>query len=298
MNYVLHLGVYYGIFAILALSLNLVVGYGGILTLAHAAFFSLGAYVCAVLMIASGWPWWAALAGACVAGVLVSPALSILSLRLRGDFFVVASLAVQSAIQAALQNWYSPHERLGTWKNLTNGPLGITGIPSVDTFGIIGDTRTANFLLALTLTAATLLILNALMRSPWGAVLEAIRDDELAARGLGKRISLVKIQAFAVSCGFAAVAGAVYAMYMSAIDPSLGSLDQSISLLAMVLVGGVANLSGPMVGAGMLLLIPEVLRLQHLPEHAVGQVRLLVFGLLLVVMMHIRPRGMAGRPVF
>ena len=121
-----------------------------------------------------------------------------------------------------------------------------------------------------------------LIRSPWGRLLKAIRDDELAARSLGKNSRLVKVQVFAVACALAAVSGAIYCSYVTYIEPSAASIDESILLLSMVLVGGVGNFRGPLVGAFVLLAIPELLRLAQLPDATAANLRLLAYGGLLV----------------
>jgi branched-chain amino acid transport system permease protein len=122
-----------------------------------------------------------------------------------------------------------------------------------------------------------------------------MRDDELAVRGLGKPVHLLKLQAFAIACGSAGVAGALYAAYVRFVDPSLASVDQSILILSMVVVGGVGNFRGPLIGAAVLLAIPEVLRFVHIPQSAIGEIRLVAYGLLLVTLVHVRPQGIAGR---
>jgi branched-chain amino acid transport system permease protein len=124
--------------------------------------------------------------------------------------------------------------------------------------------------------------------------LQAMRDDELATRGLGKNTRLLKVQAFAIACGMVAIAGVIYAAYISYIDPSAASLDHSILMLCMIIVGGMGNFWGPLVGAAVLVGIPEVLRLVLIPDAIAANIRLLLYGLLLVIMMHIRPQGLAG----
>ena len=133
-----------------------------------------------------------------------------------------------------------------------------------------------------------------LVSSPWGRLLKAIRDDELAARNLGKNSRLAKVQAFAIACALASVAGVIYCSYVSYIDPSAASIDESILLLSMVLVGGVGNFRGPLVGAFVLLAIPELLRFAQLPDVMAANLRLLAYGWLLVLMAHFRPQGLAG----
>jgi branched-chain amino acid transport system permease protein len=133
-----------------------------------------------------------------------------------------------------------------------------------------------------------------LKTSPWGRVLISMREDELAARNLGKNTRLLKVQAIAISSALVAVAGALYASYVSYLDPSSASLDESILMLSMVLVGGVGNFRGPVLGAAILILLPELLRFLHLPDAQAANLRLAIYGLLLVLMMHFRPQGLAG----
>ena len=294
MNYVFHLGIYLAMYVILALSLNLIVGWLGRLSLAHAGFVAIGAYAYALATLKLGCGFVPALLLAVALGVALSPLLSLPSWRFRGDFFVMISLAVGALIQGLAHNWSIPGYDVGTWANLTNGPFGIAGIAKPDIFGIKLDTISAICALSWILAAICMVASLRLTHSPWGRLLKCLRDDELALRGLGKNVRLVKAQAFAISCGMAAVGGVIYASYVSYIDPSAASLDESILLLSMVCVGGMGNFRGPVVGAVVLLLLPELLRLTPMPQAAAANVRLLVYGLLMVVMVHFRPQGIAG----
>ncbi len=294
MNYLFHLLVYFDIYVIVALSLNLVVGYCGMLTLAHAGYYAIGAYTYALLSLKLGWGFLpAAAAGSCIAAVL-SIAISLPSWRLRGDFFVLATLAVQSLIFSGLYNWSDPNSPVGSWINLTNGPVGIAGIPAPAIFGIHVATPGSYAIFATIIAGGCAWILWRLNISHWGRLLMVMRDDELASRGLGKNTRLLKIQAIAVSCGFVAVAGALYAAHIRYIDPSAASLDEGILMLSMVIVGGVGNFRGPVVGAATLIALPEVLRFLRLPDALAANLRMFIYGLLLVVMMHVRPQGIAG----
>ncbi|MGJ3242199.1 MAG: branched-chain amino acid ABC transporter permease [Opitutales bacterium] len=294
MNYLLHLVIYFNIYAMVALSLNLVVGYCGMLTLAHAGYYAIGAYAYALLALNLGWDFIpAVMAGAALSGVL-SLAVSLPSWRLKGDFFVLASLAVQALIFSALYNWSSPQEPLGSWRNLTNGPFGITGIPRPTFFGWVPSTMAEFALLSTAITLLFAFLIARLKGSPWGRLLTAMREDELAARGLGKNTRLVKVQVFAISSALVAVAGALYAAHVRYIDPSSASLDESILMLSMVIVGGLGNFRGPIVGAAVLVLLPEVLRFLNLPDAYAANTRMLIYGLILVLMMHFRPQGIAG----
>lgn len=294
MTYLSHLLIYLNIYVIVALGLNIIVGYCGRLALAQAGYFAIGSYAYALASVEWQWGFLPSVAlGAGLAAVL-SIAISLPSWRLKGDFFVMVSLAVQVVFLSAIYNWYSPEARLGTWRNLTNGPAGISGIPKPAIFGIKFDTIGSLAILA-TITAGICLLLGALLlKSPWGRVLQAMRDDELAAKGLGKNVRLLKLQAFAIACALLAVGGAIYASYVSFIDPSVASLDQSILMLCMVVVGGIGNFRGPLAGAFILLAIPEALRFLNIPIALAAEVRLMAYGLLLVFMMHFRPQGLFG----
>jgi branched-chain amino acid transport system permease protein len=122
-----------------------------------------------------------------------------------------------------------------------------------------------------------------------------MRDDELAARGLGKNTRLFKLQAFLIACSMVALAGGLYATYVSYIDPTSFTLDESILMLSMVIVGGTGNFRGPIVGALILIAIPEILRFVHIPDAFAANIRLLIYGLLIVTMAHFRPQGLAGK---
>ena len=123
----------------------------------------------------------------------------------------------------------------------------------------------------------------------------AMRDDELAARGLGKNTRLAKVQVFAISSAFVAIAGSLYAAHVRYIDPSSATLDESILMLSMVVVGGIGNFRGPVVGAALLILLPELLRAVSLPDSVAANLRMLIYGLMLILMMRFRPQGIAGR---
>lgn len=148
--------------------------------------------------------------------------------------------------------------------------------------------------LSLFLAATVLTVVSFILNSPWGRMLKAIRDDELAAQSLGKDPRKALIIACALSCTTIAVAGAIYASYVGYIDPSSASLDQSVLLLSMVVIGGSGNFRGPILGAIVMLAVPELLRYAHFPDGVASNIRLLILGALLVILMHARPQGLAG----
>jgi branched-chain amino acid transport system permease protein len=294
MSYLFHLLIYLGVYAIVALSLNMIVGYAGLLSLAHAGYFAVGGYTYALATLKLGLSFVPATLLSASIAALLSLALSLPSWRFDGDFFVMISLVVQVMVYRLLYNWSSPNTEIGTWSNLTNGPYGISGITNPSVFGATFDSIGGTLIVASFISLSCIIVVGLLLQSPWGRLLKVMRDDELAARSLGKEVRKTKVQVFSVSCGLAAVGGAMYAAYVGYIDPSLATLDEAILLLSFVLVGGVGNLRGPILGAAVLILLPEILRLVALPDAIAAEVRLMIYGLLLVGMMHFRPQGLAG----
>lgn len=324
MNYLLHLLIYIDIYIIVALSLNLVVGYCGLLTLAQAGYFAVGAYTYALLTLNLDWGFIpASLAGGLISALL-SLAVSLSSWRLKNDFFVLVTLAIQALILSVLYNWYSTEAPLGSWTNLTNGPYGINGVPRPSLFGfeLSSIAQIAGLATVMTLISGFIfwklqIVLHwerknvitdeesqqakqqdndilVARPSPWARLLMAMRDDELAARGLGKNTRWIKVEAIAISAFFVAIAGALYASNADYIDHEIALLDESILMLSMVIVGGLGNFKGPVVGAAFLVLLPEALRFFPLPDVQAANLRMLIYGLLLVLMMHWRPQGFAG----
>lgn len=285
MNYIFHLLIYFEIYAIVALSLNLLIGYGGLLQVAHAAYFGIGAYTAVLLWTAKYNPGFfpGLLAGATIASVL-SLLVSLPAWRFRGDYFVMISIAVQTLIYSLIYNW----------TDLTNGPYGISGIPRPVIFDYRFVTTGSIALLYGFLALGLGILISLLKWSPFGRALQSMRDDELAARSIGIPVDWLKLQAFAFSSALVGLAGGLYAAYASYIDPTSFSLNESILMLSMVIVGGTGNVRGPLVGAAVLILLPEALRLLNFPEAIAANVRLLSYGLLLVIMMHLRPQGLAG----
>jgi branched-chain amino acid transport system permease protein len=210
MNYLFHILIYLGIYATLAMSLNIVVGYCGLLTLAHAGFFAVGAYAYAVGTLCFAMNAVTAFLLALLAGGLFSFLISLPTWRLRGDYFVLASLAVQVLIYTIAYNWHSSGTKLGTLANMTNGPFGIAGIPRPELFGIQLQSLGSMAFFSLSIAALAFGLSWLLLGSPWGRVLKCMRDDELATRNLGKEVQYLKVQAL-----FIASAMAIKALYVS-----------------------------------------------------------------------------------
>ena len=284
MNYLLHILIMISIYIILALSLNLPVGYTGLLSLAQAAFYGVGAYAAALLMMRTGLNFFIALPLAIILAAVLSLMVSYPAIRLRGDYFILASLAFQIIVFTVLYNWI----------DLTKGPYGIPGIPKPAILGLVFDNLYKFFALASAIAVLTVLISKRLYSSSFGLVLKAIREDELSAISIGKNVRKFKVLAFAINSGLAAAAGALYAAYVTYIDPTSFTLDESIFILSVVLVGGSGNLRGPVIGAFLMILLPEGLRFLGIPDNVAPNVRQILYALILIILMRFRPQGLAG----
>ena len=294
-GYLLHIFIFFCIYATAGFGLSVAVGYGGFFTMAQAAFFAIGCYAYALGTTAWGLGIGMSLLIAIGLASVSSLSLSMAAWRLKGDFFIMGSLAIQSLILSVMNNSYRDGYSIGTLHNLTNGPSGIAGIPRPVIFGIVFDTEELMAALAGLILLAALCYFRLVLASPWGRVITAMRDDELAARSLGKNVKLLKLEVFFVSSVAAAVAGVIFASYLGYVDPALASLDQSVLMLSMVIVGGLGSLRGTLLGAALLILVPEILRYANFPDQIASSLRLMAYGLLLVLMMHWRPQGIWGR---
>lgn len=288
MNYLWHVLVIVNLYVMLAASLNLVVGYAGLLSLCHAAFYGIGAYTATLLMTRAGLGFFAAVSIAIPVTAALSFLISIPALRLKGDYFVLATLGFQIIVFSTLYNWVA----------LTQGPFGITGIPAPRVFGYAIETVFSYFLFTGVLAATVLGLLWLLIRSPFGRLLRAVREDEVAAEALGKNVPRVKTSVFAIGAALAAVPGAALAGYTRYIDPSTFTLLEAIFVLSIVVIGGAGSFTGPIVGAAVLVALPEILRLLQFPEGVAASLRQVLYGMLLVVLMRYRPRGFRGEYEF
>lgn len=284
MNYLWHLAVLLEIYLMLGLSLNLMVGYTGLLSLAQAAFCGVGAYLTALLMVDSGLGFLPALALAVAGTVVLSLLVSAASLTFRGDHFILTTLAFQVLVFSVLYNWI----------DVTRGPFGIAKIPKPSIAGVKVESTQGFALFGLGLMLIVVGFIALVYRSPFCRALRAIREDELAAMALGKGTASLKIRSVAITSACAAVAGGLYATYITFIDPTSFTTEESILMLSMVIVGGTGNFKGPLVGAVVLVLVPELLRFVAIPDSVAANIRLIVYGGLLVTLMRFRPQGIAG----
>jgi len=280
--YLTNLAVLIGINAILAVTLNFVLGYAGIFSMAHAVFFGVGAYTATWVAIKLGGGLLLATGAGMAVAALISLALALPALRVRGEYFVAASLGLQMLAITVFSEW----------KAFTGGIGGITNIPPASLFGFQLTTPAQYLVLTLACLAAVIAIVRALVRGSFGRSLKAIRDNETAASTYGKNVAVIKTIAVAVSSSLAAVAGALYAFYMSFVNVESFVLDTSVLLIAMVVIGGVATLTGPIIGTLLILLLPAALSyLPGLPSTEIGSIQQIVYGAAMVLLMIFRPGG-------
>ncbi|MGB8998038.1 MAG: branched-chain amino acid ABC transporter permease [Pseudolabrys sp.] len=267
---------------LLAIGLDFILGYAGQLNLGHSAFYGLGAYVSTLLIVKLGVPFWIAfIAGVAFAGI-AGIFLSLFAVRLRGHYLAIASLGFAVIVHQILLNWIS----------LTQGPLGIYGIapppPLVIDGIVVADFRNlaAFFYLVAGFAFLSYILLSQLVLSPIGETLSAIREDEVSAASLGINGTAWKVFAFGVGSAIAGAAGCFYASFVGTLVPDAFFINEAFNILAMVIVGGMGTLIGPVFGAILLTVLPEVLR-------GFGDLRLVVYGAALTFVVLFMPGGLA-----
>jgi branched-chain amino acid transport system permease protein len=275
------------VYSTVTLSLNFVSGYIGQTSLGHAAFFGLGGYTSALLTQTYHWPFWPAFLLAGLLAALVGIPLGAPALRVRGPFLVVVTYGCGEVFKYIALNL-----------DITGGPAGLPGLiaPSLGvSFSAIGPTGKEAFIVAALLLALFLaFFMSRLEDSRVGHAFTAIREDEIAAATMGINLAYYKLLAFVLGAFFAGLAGSLFVHYLSFVSPDMLSSNESIMMLTMVVVGGARSIPGSFLGAFLLSFLPEGLRyfkdwlgLNYDPW-------LVLFGLLLIIMMRIRPQGILG----
>ncbi len=276
-QYYIQVLIFIGLYSILALSLNLLNGYVGLLSIGHAAFYGIGAYASAKLVMEAGFPFPLAMLGSGIIAGLFGYLIAKPTLRLSGIYMTLATLGFNMIFFLVLQNWMS----------FTNGPLGIMDIPPPSIFGYAIESRIQYYYLIFFLLLLTIGSMQRLITCRFGRALVGIRENELAAEAMGVHTTRYKIQAFMLAAFYAGIAGSYYAHFVKYISPDSFYIYESFILLAMLALGGQGNLIGPVVGAAILIVIPEVFR--FLQEY-----RMLVYGSVLIIMMLVRRQGLLG----
>ena len=278
-NYYIDILTITGIYAILALGLNIVVGLAGLLDLGYIAFYAIGAYSYGILNTEFGIPFWPALL---IGGLLAAFAgmfLGMITLRLRGDYLAIVTLGFLMIVHLILNNWDS----------LTHGPNGILGISSPSIGKFVFSEPIHFYYLILAISILAIFIINRINNSRIGRAWIAIREDEIAASAMGINVTTMKILAITLGASWAGVAGVFFAGRYSFISPESFTFLETVIVLSMVVLGGMGSIPGVILGAALLIILPEVLR-------GFQDYRMLVFGGAMVLMMVFRPQGLIGNP--
>ena len=285
MDYALHLLVVILIYSTMTVSLDLLIGHTGILSFGHAAFYGIGAYGTAILTVYAGWDWLPAIVAAMALTGAIAVLIGLPTLRLGGDYFILALFGFQSILTALILNV----------EPLTNGPFGIRDIPRPSIGPFVIQSGAGIVLFTLAAAALVFFIHWRFLTSPLRILLHAIRDDETVAMALGIDVVRMKIVIFAIGGIFAALAGSLAAFYFRVINTASFTLTTMILLWAMVFVGGSRSLLGAIVGPAVLILFPELFRFAGGTGWDIANIQGALYGLLLVLVMLFRPQGLAGR---
>jgi branched-chain amino acid transport system permease protein len=275
--YVTDVAIICGIYIILALGLNVVVGYAGLLNLGFVAFYAIGAYSYALLNTRLGIGFWPALPIAVLVTTAAGFLLAVPSIRLKGDYFALVTLGFGEITRLVLNNWDS----------LTKGPNGISGIAPPSFFGVSLGRLSYYYYVVLAFVLITIFAMRRVQDSKAGRAWIAIREDEIASSAMGINTIFYKLYASAFGAFWAGIAGCLFAAKMRFVSPESFTFMESVFILCMVIIGGLGSIAGVIVGAVLLVFLPEVLR-------GVEMYRMLALGAGLVFLMIFRPQGLFG----
>jgi branched-chain amino acid transport system permease protein len=276
-NYIIDVAVLAGIYIILALGLNVVVGYTGLLNLGFVAYYAIGAYSFALLNTKLGMGFWSAMPLAVIITTLAGFLFAVPALRLKGDYLALVTLGFGEIVRITLNNWDS----------FTNGPNGIGGISAPTLAGMSLETLSAYYYLVLFFVLAAILVMGRVQRSKIGRAWIALREDEIAASAMGIPGTMYKLYSVSFGAFWAGIAGCLFAAKMRFISPESFTFLESVLILCMVILGGLGSIGGVIAGAVILVVLPEVLR-------EVQMYRMLALGAGIVLLMIFRPQGLFG----
>jgi branched-chain amino acid transport system permease protein len=264
-------------YVILGLGLNIVIGLGGMLHLGYAAFYAVGAYTYAILHREFGIGFWVALPIGAVLSMLFGMLLGFPVLRLKGDYLAIVTLGFAEIVRIVLENW----------NDFSSGPSGIANIPRPSLFGVklsVPNATIYTYMITLFLVLFTIFVVRRLENSRLGRAWEAMREDAIASESMGVNITTTKLTAFALGAFWAGMVGVIFAAKTTFVNPASFTLMESVLVLCIIVLGGMGSTSGVIVGALIIVLLPEYLR-------AFSEYRMLLYGGVLVMMMVFRPNG-------
>ena len=285
MEYLINLAILFGIYSMLALSLNLVVGMSGLVSLAQAAFYGIGAYATAIGMTSLGLGFFTTILLGMVINAAIAFVVGKILARFQGDYYAIVSAGLSIIVFSILLNW----------KSVTNGPLGIFGIGKPEIAGYAFYSNSAFLMLTLVFSLVIYAIYWWIDRSSFGRVLKALREDEKLTQIMGYKTKYYKSVIFVLSAALSGVSGAFFASYIAFIDPSTFQLKEGIFLFTIIIVGGLSSARGSVIGALILISLPEVLRFIGLPYETAAQMQQIIYGAMLLLMMIFKPQGLFGK---
>ena len=275
--YFLHISIMVGIFIILAQGLNILFGYAGQISIGHAAFYAIGAYASALLAARLSFPFWASSLLSLLFTGLVGFLLGLTCLRLRGEYLAITTVAFGEIVQVILTQW----------EEVSGGPEGFLNIPKAHIGSFLFDTPVRFYYLTLFITLLSLVLARNLTSFKIGRSFRSVRDDPLAANILGVDTTRVKLIAFVLSAAYSGLAGSLYAHYSRALLPDYFSLSLSVLIFMMVMLGGMGSLYGPVIGAILLTVSFELLRVLQVYQ-------MVIYGVLVLVITIFAPEGLVG----
>lgn len=282
MEYFLHIGILICIFLILSISYNLIMGYARLFSLAHGAMFGVGAYASALFAVGTkAGILYSMLVAACVTAAM-GAVIGFPALRVKSYYLAVLSLGFQQVVNGLMVNLL----------DFTGGESGMGGIPRPKIFGGLIQSKWEYFLFMFIIVVLFFVLAKRLTTSPFGRVIKALRDDEEAVRAIGKNVLYFKVAIFMFSGAMAGIAGSLYAHYVTFINPTSFTFIESVFIISMVVFGGTGNLWGSVVGAVILVTVPELTRfIRGFSEGIVGPLRVVLYGAMLIIMIRFRPQG-------
>ncbi len=277
----MHISILILLYVMLSQSLVIVAGYSGMISLAQAAFYGIVAYTTALLSLNLGTPFFINLPIAIILNGIIAVIISSIALRTVDDYFIIITLGIQIVIFSLLNNLM----------DLTNGPLGISDIPAIEIFGYEFSSKISFLLLTIFLAVLVYFILRFITKSPFGLLLKGLSENEIFMKSIGKRVYSAKIISFTIGAMLATIPGVLYAHYVTYIDPSSFTITESIFILSIVIIGGMQNLWGAAIAATILIILPEALRFVGMPSNIAANMRQIIYGLALVILMFKYSKG-------
>ncbi len=284
MDYIIHLAILLSIYSILALSLNLIVGYTGLFSITHVAFYGIGAYATAILSTNLGMNFFLTVIIGVAVAFIVSLFLGIVLSKFSDDYFAIVSIGFAVISYAFYLNF----------PGLTEGAMGIPGVGKPSLFGFVFSSNMRLLMLILTILLCIYFLCRFIIRSSFGRALKAIRENEKTLQVYGYNTTVYKLAVFSIGAMMTSIAGSFFGAYMTFVGPSMFMLRESIFVLVIIIMGGLGTLGGSIMGTLFLILLPEALHFLGLPDTVAAQMQQIIYGTILILLMIYRPQGFVG----